>query len=104
MNSRGQVILFGFMLGITIIILALSLAPAVKEGVDSVRNDTTAATIWNGTDYVGGAGLNCSNADAANLSMVNRATCIASDLTIFQFIAGLIFIGGLVITARILFG
>jgi len=90
MNSKGQVIFLGLMIGVVVILLALALAPAVRESVDSVRNETT---------IEGFQGLNCTNPAITNF---DRATCISADLTIFHFVAGLIFIGGAIITARVL--
>ena len=82
MNNRGQVIFYGFMLGLTILVLALGLAPAVKQQIDSTRNVNTTE---------GGAGLDCENASISNY---NKAACVVTDLTIFHFIGGLIFIAG----------
>lgn len=86
MNNKGQIIFYAFMLGLTIVILALALAPAVKQQVDTARNPTN---------------LNCSDPAINNF---NRATCYVADLTIFHFVGGLIFIAGIVITARIILG
>lgn len=100
LNNKGQVLFYSFMLGLTLVVLALALAPAIKQVVDSARNSTTEATIWNGTDYVGGQGLDCGN---PAISYYDKAACISSDLTIFQFIGIMIFIAGSIITARIIF-
>lgn len=82
---------YGFMLGLTILVLALGLAPAIKEQVDSTRSVNTT---------LGGAGLDCENSSISNY---NKAACVVADLTIFHFIGGLIFIAGAVVTARIIF-
>lgn len=84
MNNRGQIIFVGFMLGVTIIILALALAKPVNENID--------------------ISLNASNLDCGNssISYDNQAACIATDSIKFYFVGSLIFIGGVVILARII--
>lgn len=84
MNEKGQVFFYAFMLGITIIVLALALAPAVRERTDTTMTD-----------------LDCNN---ASISSFDKVTCYVVDLTIFHFIGGLIFVAGIVITARIIMG
>jgi len=91
MNSKAQVFFFTLMLGIVIIIVALAFAGPVKDFVDSTRNETT---------MDGGTGLNCTS---PVISDFDKATCIVTDLTIFHFIGGLIFIAGAVIVVKILF-
>lgn len=91
MNNKGQVLFYGLMLGLTILILAFGLAYPVKEQIDSVRNETT---------IDGTTGLNCSS---DLISDYDKATCVVADLTLFHFIGGLLFIAGAVITARIIF-
>ena len=85
MNKKGQVIFYGFMLGIVVIVLALALAPPVKEFIDDARNTTT--------------GMDCGN---SSISDFDKAACIAVDLNGWYFIGGLIMIGGIIIGARIL--
>ena len=90
MNSRGNITYFyGIMLGVTIIILALDLAPAVANSTNSARNASSGDTI----------GLDCSNDSISNF---DKATCIATDINLFYFIASLFFVGGAVITAKII--
>jgi hypothetical protein len=91
MNNKGQVVIFGLMLGVVIIILALALAGPVRQSTEEARNTTVAS---------GEPGLDCNNPD---ISMFNKAACTATDLTLFYFIAGLIFIAGIVLTAKIVF-
>lgn len=86
MNNKGQVMFYAFMIGLVIIVLALALAPVVKEQVDTTRN----------TDN-----LNCTNPDINNY---DKAACYVADLTIFHFVGGLIFIAGMVIGAKIFLG
>ena len=90
-NSKSQVFFYTLMLGILVIVLALSLAGPVKDIVDSTRSQTTDE---------GGAGLDCSN---SSISTFDKGACIVSDLSIFHFIGGLIFIAGSVITAKLIF-
>ena len=91
MNKKGSVVIFGLMLGLTIIILTLSLAPVVQEFTEAARNET-AGDI---------AGLDCSNDSISNF---NKAACVATDISLFYFIGALIFISGLVITSKVVFG
>lgn len=90
MNNKGQVLFYGLMLGLVIIVLALALAPAVVNQVNSARNATVGDTI----------GMDCANESISNF---NKAACVATDVSIFYFIGGLIFIAGAIITARIIF-
>ena len=86
MNKSGQVIIYAFMVALVVIILALSLAPSVKVFTDDARNETT--------------GMNCTSPDLSNY---DKAACVTTDMTIFYFIGGLIFIAGIIITAKIVF-
>jgi hypothetical protein len=90
MEKKGQVVFYGLMLGLVIIILGLAIAPAIKESVTTARNSTDGDTI----------GMDCNN---ASISDYDKAACITTDLTIFYFVASLIFIGGAIITAKIIF-
>ena len=91
MNKSGSVIIFAMMLGMVIIILALALAPAAQDFITSAMNESSGDAI----------GLDCTN---ESISSFDKAACIATDLTLFYFVGILIFIGGLVITAKITFG
>jgi len=79
------------MIGLTILVMALALAPAVKQQVDSARNETT---------LEGSNGMNCSS---SLISDYDKSACVVSDLSIFHYIGGLIFIAGAIVTARIIF-
>jgi len=89
MNKRSQTLIYGIMLGLTIIILAMALAPSISQFTNSARNETSGDTI----------GLNCST----TTSNFDKATCIVTDLSLFWFIGSLIFIAGAVIVAKIVF-
>lgn len=90
MNNKGSIYIYVIMLAITIIVLALALAPAVSESTESARNATVGDVI----------GMDCNN---ASISDFNKAACVATDLNLFYFIAGLFFIAGGLITAKIIF-
>jgi hypothetical protein len=78
------------MVGLVVIILALALAPAISESIGTARNASSGDTI----------GLDCDNVSISNY---DKATCVASDLTLFYFVAALIFIGGAIVVARVVF-
>lgn len=90
MNNQGGVAIYGLMIGLTIIILALALAPIGKEFVDSAMNETVEDTI----------GLDCSNSSISNF---DKGSCVIVDFGLFYFFAGLILIGGAIIVSRIVF-
>lgn len=90
MNKRGSVVIYTLMLGMVVIFLALALAPPVQDFVITAMNETSGDT----------QGLDCTNDSISNF---DKATCIAVDLTLFYYIGALIFIGGLIITAKVVF-
>ncbi len=77
MNKRGFALIYGLMLGVVVLVLALGLAPSMKVTVDETMNDPL---------------LNCSTTDNAQL----KAVCTSIDLNNL-FIVLLIGIGGLII-------
>jgi len=91
-NKRGIVVLYGIMLGMVIVILALALAPAVSVFTDNARAVTVGDTL----------GMNCVYTN--NISTFVRAACIATDMTLFYFVSFLILLGGAVVTAKMVFG
>ncbi len=91
MNKKGSVVLFGLMLGMVIIILALALAPVLQDTVNTAMNSSSGDTF----------GLDCGNESISNF---DKAGCLAVDLGWFYYIGSLIFIGGLVIASKITFG
>lgn len=90
MDSKGSILIYGLMLSIVIIIMALALSPAVSEATTNARNVTVGDTL----------GMDCSN---STISDFNKATCVVTDLSLFYFIASLIFIAGGILTAKIVF-
>ena len=91
MNKSGSVVIYTLMLGMLIIILALALAPVVIESTTGAMNASSGDT----------QGLDCTNESISNF---DKAACIAVDLSGFYLIGALIFIGGLIITAKVTFG
>ena len=89
-SKKGQAVIFGLCLGLTIIILGLAIAPALSESINNARNATSGDTL----------GLDCDNESISNF---NKATCIISDLSLFYVIGFIIFLGGSVVAARIYF-
>lgn len=84
MNNRGQTILFGFMIMLTLIILALNLAGPLRESISEARNSNN---------------LDCGNESISNY---DKGACVVSDLTLFNFIGVMIFMAGAVMAARFL--
>lgn len=89
MNGKGQVFFFTFMLGITVLILALALAPAVKQSVDTSRGNSTADIV----------AMNCTSTD----DLFMKGACVLEDMTLPYFIIGLVALGGAIIGAKVLF-
>ena len=83
-SKRASVLLYTMMLGLLVILLALFLAPGVQDFTTQAMTD-----------------MNCSSSLISNY---DKATCTVIDLNLFYFIGALIFIGGLIVTARVMFG
>jgi len=75
------------MIGFLVILLALYLAPAVLQITTEARGNVT--------------GMDCANSTISNY---DKGACLVSDLNLFYFIGSLLFVGGLIITARVMFG
>ncbi len=82
MNNRGQVLIYGLMIGLLVVLLALYLAPSVVD-----FNNTTMTS------------LDCTNSSIDNYL---KATCVAVDLGGFYFIGSIILIGGAFFTMKII--
>jgi len=78
------------MLGVVVIILALSLASVGKEFINDAMNTSTSDAI----------GMDCGN---SSISSFTKAACVVTDFSMFYFYGGLIFIAGVIITGRIIF-
>jgi len=83
MERKGSVLIYMMMLGTLVILLALALAYPVQQFTDTAMDD-----------------INCTN---DSISDFNKAACVVVDLNLFYFIGALIFIGGIIITARVMF-
>lgn len=90
-NKKGSVVIYSMMVGILIIILGLALAPGIQQTISNAMNESSENSI----------GLDCNNESISNF---DKAACVGTDLTLFYFIGSLIFIGGLIITAKVTFG
>lgn len=90
MNKKGQVWGYSLMLGLTIIILALALAPIGQQFIGSAMNTST-------SDFIG---LDCDNSSISNF---DKGTCVITDFSLVYFFGGLILIGGGIIVSRIIF-
>ena len=89
MNNRGSVVIYGMMVGLLVILLALFLAPSISEFTRDAMNQT------DGDNY----GLDCDNSSVSNYI---KATCVATDLTLFYFIGAVTLIGGAFFTMKII--
>jgi len=89
-SKRASVQIYGMMLGLTIIILALALAPVGKEFIEDTMNETVGDTL----------GMNCSSGTISNF---DKAACTVVDFSLFYFFGGLIFLAGVVVTGRLIF-
>jgi len=90
MNNKGSVVIYGIMIGLVIMILAMALAPAGKYFISSTMNASVGDTI----------GLDCGNTSISNF---DKAACVVTDFSLFYFFGGLIFIAGILISGRIIF-
>ena len=92
MNSKGQIAVYGFMLALVAIILALALAFPMKQTTDAIRNETYNEGVSDG--------LNCSSATVTDYV---KSACYITDITPVIFVGILIAIAGIIIAARIVF-
>ena len=89
-NRKAQVLILSLMIGLVVLILGLSLAPALQESISLARNASTDSSI----------GLDCDN---ESISTFQKAGCVASDLTLPYFIGFILFAAGAIILGRIAF-
>lgn len=90
MEKKAQVVFYGLMIAIVVIILGLVFAGPIKSFVDNARNTTSEF----------GTGLDCTN---SSITDYNKAACISTDLSLPYFIGVIILIGGAIIAAKIIF-
>jgi len=83
MNNNGFAGIVALMIVLTMIILALAIAPTIKIFVDTARNDTSGEVV----------GLNCSS---SLISDFDKGACVATDLFMPIFI-GFILIGSILV-------
>jgi hypothetical protein len=91
LNRKGQVVFFGLMLGVLIVVLALGITPVLKSFVDNARSPTTDTSV----------GLDCNN---ESISDYQKSQCTITDLSLPYFFLGLIGIALLVIGAKAVIG
>ena len=84
--------LYGFMIAVVMIVLALAFAPVIQNRNNNAMNLTTSEGEVNGLD--------CTNSSISNF---NKAACNSVDMTLFLYVGGLIFLAGTVIAAKIIF-
>jgi Trk-type K+ transport system membrane component len=90
MNKQGQIIFYGLMMGIVLIILALALAYPLRQSTDIAMNSSSDTNL----------GMDCSN---ESISDFDKITCYATDLTPFYFVGIIIMIGGIFFLGKIIF-
>ena len=90
MNRRGNVMIYSVMLGVVVIILALSLASVGKEFINDAMNETVGDNL----------GMDCGN---SSISSFTKAACTITDFSLFYFFGGLIFVAGTIIVGRVVF-
>ncbi len=82
MNNKGQMLIFGFMIMMTIIVLIMGTAPAGQDVLNLTMSSDN---------------MDCDN---SSISTFDRTACVAVDMGMFYFLIGLIaiafavFVGG----------
>ncbi len=82
MNNKGQMLIFGFMIMMTIIVLIMGTAPAGQDILNQTMHSTN---------------MDCDNSSISNF---DKTACIAVDMGMFYFLIGLValafavFVGG----------
>ena len=89
-HKKGQTIIYGLMVALAIIVLALALAPPVTNFSATAMNNTTTTSV----------GLNCTDGSIDNYY---KAACVVTDLYSPYFVGALLFIGGAILISRIIF-
>lgn len=88
-NKRGQVVFYTLMLGVCIIVLALSMVKVVNSFVVDARAPTSDTAV----------GLDCAN---SSISDFNKAQCVITDLATPYFFFGILGLAGSVLTAKLI--
>jgi len=82
MNNKGQMLIFGFMMMMAIIVLIMGVAPAGQDVLNLTMSSDN---------------MDCDN---SSISTFNKTACVAVDMGMFYFLIGLIalafavFVGG----------
>lgn len=79
--------LYALMIALVIVILALAFSYPITQFTTSARDNVT--------------GMDCDNSSISNFQ---KAACVATDLSGFYYIAGILFIGMALLGAKIVFG
>ena len=92
LDKKAQTtVFFTLMLSISVLVLALALAPIIKSFVDDARAPTSDTQV----------GLDCSN---LSISDWDKATCTLQDLQTPYFFLGIIALAGVIVSAKLLMG
>jgi len=91
LNNKGQVSLLLLAISVTIVLLALAFAPALKQFTDDARNSSSSTTV----------GLDCGNSSISNF---DKANCVAVDLLNPYFVGFLLLFAGALFVAKIIGG
>lgn len=83
-SSKGQVVIYGLMVALVVIVVTLAVSPLLKEQIDVSRSPTA---------------MDCSNDSISNF---DKAACISTDTTLFLFVGGLIAAAGAFLGWRML--
>ena len=90
MNKQAQgTWAYSIMLGLTVIILGMALAPVGQSFINDAMNSTVSDTL----------GLDCSNSSISNF---DKGTCTITDFSVAYFFGGIILVGITLIGAKIL--
>lgn len=89
LNNKGSVMFYMLMLGVVLIVMALALAPVIKQNNDNVMGANTDTN----------QGLDCSN---SSISDFQKAQCYLVDASAPFFFFGLLSLAGIVIGAKYL--
>lgn len=89
MNSKGQLIFVTLMIAATVIILALAMAPAIKQSSEVSMSPSSDTNV----------GLDCSN---QSISDYDKANCVMVDLALPYFFWGLLGLAAIIIGAKVI--
>lgn len=90
MNKKGQVVFYGLMLSVALIVLILGMLPAGQNFINDAMNESTATFI----------GMDCGNQSISNF---DKGTCTILDFSSAYVFGGFLLIALGVVTAKIAF-